>query len=155
MTFLIEVLNEQDILEADTVRIRAVCEKILEDFHIRSGHLNVVLVDSDTIHRYNADFLQHDYPTDVISFPMEYRQSDGHLEGEVLACSEVAQDRAKEFGWKPHEELLLYVVHGLLHLVGFDDKTEELQETMRQKEREYLSFAGVEMPHWNWDDWET
>ncbi|MDR3234404.1 MAG: rRNA maturation RNase YbeY [Planctomycetaceae bacterium] len=154
MAFLFEILDEQDLLKADIVKIRTVCDKILDDSHIRSGKLNVVLVDNDTIHQYNADFLHHDYPTDVISFPVEYRQSEGHLEGEILVCSEVACERAKEFGWQPQDELLLYVIHGLLHLAGFDDKTEALQAVMRQKEREYLAFAGIETPNWNWDDWE-
>ncbi|GHT21471.1 hypothetical protein FACS189419_02420 [Planctomycetales bacterium] len=154
MSFLLEILDEQNILDTDTEKIQAVCEKILDDFHIRTGKLNVVLVDSDTIHQYNADFLKHDCPTDVISFVLEDKRSKHHLEGEVLACSEVAQERAKEFSWTPQEELMLYIIHGMLHLVGFDDKTEEAEEVMRQKEKEYLSFIGIETPPWNWNDWE-
>ncbi|GHT15312.1 hypothetical protein FACS1894170_12810 [Planctomycetales bacterium] len=151
---MLEILDEQDILTVDMSVIRTVCEKILDDLDIRSGNINVVLVDSKTIHQYNVDFLHHDYPTDVISFPTEYRKEEHHLEGELLVCSEVAQERAKEFGWTPQEELMLYVIHGLLHLVGFDDKAPEAKEIMRHKEREYLAFTGIVPPQWNWDDWD-
>ena len=152
--FLLEVLDEQDILVVDMEKVRTVCETILADSEIRSGRINVVLVDSDTIHQFNKDFLLHDYPTDAISFPLEDRRSEGYLEGEVLACTEIAKDRAEEFGWTAEEELLLYIVHGMLHLAGFDDTTQEQQAVMQEKERNYLATLGIQMPHWNWDDWD-
>jgi len=152
--FLLEILDVQEELAIDLEKIRTVCEKILDDCGITSGKMNVVLVDSDTIRQYNRDFLQHDYPTDTISFPIENRRSEGHLEGEVLVCTEIAKDRAKEFGWTAEEELLLYVVHGMLHLAGFDDATPEQQTIMQEKEREYLATLGIQVPKWNWDDWD-
>jgi len=152
--FLLEILDEQDVFAVDLERVRTVCEAILADSKIRSGRMNVVLVDSDTIRQFNRDFLQHDYPTDTISFPIEDRRSEGYLEGEVLVCTEIAKDRAGEFGWTAEEELLLYVVHGMLHLTGFDDATPEQQALMQEKEREYLARLGIQVPKWNWDDWD-
>ena len=151
---LLEILDEQDELVVDLEKVRTICEHILADAAIHSGKINVVLVDSDTIHQYNRDFLQHDYPTDAISFLLEDRRNEGSLEGEVLACTEVAKDRAEEFGWTAEEELLLYVVHGMLHLVGWDDSTAEQQTAMQEKERHYLATLGIQVPHWNWDDWD-
>ncbi|MDR0705041.1 MAG: rRNA maturation RNase YbeY [Planctomycetaceae bacterium] len=151
---LIEVLDEQEYLIVNTEQIKSICEKILDDSKIQSGKLGVILVDNDTIQQYNRDFLQHDYPTDVISFPIVDRRYEGHLEAEILVCTQIALDRAGEFGWKPEEELLLYVVHGMLHLVGFDDTTPEIQIVMQQKEREYLAQLGITVPKWNLDDWE-
>ncbi|MDR1962795.1 MAG: rRNA maturation RNase YbeY [Planctomycetaceae bacterium] len=153
-SFLIEVLDEQDYFVVDLEKIKSICEKILDDFTIQSGKLGVILVDSDTIHQYNRDFLKHDYPTDVISFPLVDRRLEGHLEAEILACTQVAQDRAPEFGWSPEEELLLYIVHGTLHLVGFNDTTPEAQTIMQQKERDYLAHLGITVPKWNLDDWD-
>ena len=150
----LEVLDEQDELVVDREKVRTVCEQILDDAGIRSGKINVVLVDSDTIQQYNRDFLQHDYPTDTISFPLDDRRSEGYLEGEVLACTEIAKSRAAEFSWTAEEELLLYVVHGMLHLVGFDDATQEQQTVMQEKERSYLAMLEIQVPHWNWDDWD-
>ena len=150
---LLEILDEQDELAVDLERVRSVCERILDDDGITSGKLNVVLVNSDTIQQFNRDFLQHDYPTDTISFPIEDRRSEGHLEGEVLVCTEIAVKRADEFGWTAEEELLLYVVHGMLHLTGFDDVTPDRQAEMQEKEQEYLATLGIQMPKCNWDDW--
>ena len=151
---LLEILDEQDEFAVELEKVRTICERILDDGHVRSGKINVVLVNSETIQQYNRDFLQHDYPTDVISFPTEDRRDEGHLEGEILACTEIAKDRAAEFGWTAEEELLLYVVHGMLHLVGFDDVTPEQQAVIQKKERTYLATLGIQMPHWNWDDWD-
>ncbi|MDR2754269.1 MAG: rRNA maturation RNase YbeY [Planctomycetaceae bacterium] len=152
--FLIEVLDEQEYLVVDTEKIRTICEKILDDFNIQNGKLGVILVNNDTIQQYNRDFLKHDYPTDVISFPIVDRRYEGHLEAEILVCTQVALNRAGEFGWLPEEELLLYVIHGVLHLVGFDDKTPENQSVMQQKECEYLTQLGITVPKWNLDDWD-
>jgi probable rRNA maturation factor len=151
---LLEILDEQDELNVDLEKVRTLCERILDENDIKSGKINVVLVDNDTIKQYNRDFLHHDYPTDVISFPTEERRDEGHLEGEILACTEIANDRAKEFGWTAEEELLLYIVHGMLHLVGFDDVTAEQQAVIQEKERFYLSTLGIQVPKWNWDDWD-
>ena len=151
---LLEILDEQDELAIDLEKVRDVCERILADGKIYSGRINVVLVDSNTIQQYNRDFLQHDYPTDTISFPIEDRRDEGHLEGEVLVCTEIAKERAKEFGWSAEEELLLYIIHGMLHLTGFDDGLPEQQAMMQEKEREYLAMLGIQVPKWNWDDWD-
>jgi probable rRNA maturation factor len=131
-SFLLEVLDEQDEFEVDLEKVRSVCERILDNHKIRSGRINVVLVDSDTIRQYNRDFLQHDYQTDVISFPLEDRRNKGHLEGELLVCTEIAKSRAEEFGWTAEEEMLLYVIHGMLHLTGYNDTTAEQQTVMQE-----------------------
>jgi len=151
---LLEILDEQDELTVDLEKVRTICERILDDYGVRSGKMNVVLVNSDTIQQFNRDFLQHDYPTDTISFPIEDRRDEGHLEGEVLVCTEIAKERAKEFGWSAEEELLLYIIHGMLHLTGFDDGLPEQQAMMQEKEREYLAMLGIQVPKWNWDDWD-
>ena len=152
--FLLEILDEQDELVVELDKVRTVCQSILDDADIRSGKINVVLVESDVIQQYNRDFLQHDYPTDTISFPTDDRREEGHLEGEVLVCTEVAKERAEEFGWSANEELLLYVIHGMLHLVGFDDVTPEQRTIMQEKEQHYLATLGIQVPNWNWDDWD-
>ncbi len=151
--FLLEILDEQEILQIDLAEVRSLCEKILDGAGIESGRVGVVLVDSDTIQQFNKDFLKHDYPTDSISFPIEERP--GHLEAEILACTQIAKDRAGEFCWTPREELLLYVAHGTLHLVGFDDVTPEDRILMRAKEKEYLAAVGITVPELEYcDEWD-
>lgn len=150
-SFLLEILDEQDAFEVDREKITFLCEAMIADRQVKTGRLGVVLVDGDTIRQYNRDFLEHDYVTDVISFPIEDRLSEGHLEGEILVCTQIALDRAEEFGWTPGEEILLYVVHGVLHLLGLDDTTPDLRREMRQKENDYLGLLGIVVPDWNYE----
>lgn len=150
-SFVVEIIDVQDFLEIDREKVERVCNRIAVDFKIETGRFGVVFVDDETIRQYNRDFLQHDYPTDVISFQIEDRRDEGHLEGEILACTQVARERAEEFGWTPEEEILLYVVHGILHLVGFDDTTSEQRREMRLKEKEYLAILDIAVPDWDCD----
>ncbi len=62
-----------------------------------------------------------------------------HLEGELIVSTETALREAAAHGWSPQDELLLYVVHGLLHLCGYDDLTDEARPAMRVREREVLA----------------
>ena len=151
---LVEILDEQTILKPDLNRIREVCGFILADAGVNSGRVAVVLVDNETIQQYNREFLKHDFPTDVISFPLEERLEQGYLEGEILVSTETAKERAAEFQWSAEEEMLLYAVHGILHLTGYDDTTPEERVVMRQKEAEYLRRIEITVPDWLPEDWE-
>ena len=154
-SLLLEILDVQDYMEIDTEKVRYLCEIILADAGFHSGKIEVVFVDAETSQQHNRDFLQHDYPTDSIAFPMEERREVGYIEGEILACTEIAKERAGEFCWSPEEELMLYTAHGLLHLVGYDDQTVESREIMRQKEKEYLALIGITVPDFDYGpDWE-
>jgi probable rRNA maturation factor len=97
-------------------------------------------VDDETIHGLNRRFLDHDFPTDVITFPLE--EEDGHLEGEIVASFDTARREAGRFGWPAADELLLYVIHGALHLLGYDDTTADAAGQMREQERVMLAHFG-------------
>jgi probable rRNA maturation factor len=68
------------------------------------------------------------------------------LEGQIVVSAETAHRVAFQYGWSSDEELLLYVIHGALHLVGYDDTTEEARRRMRSCERFYLERFGIEAP---------
>jgi probable rRNA maturation factor len=138
----IEITNQQDTLPVDEARIRRAVEMILEDAGIREAEISVAVVDDLTIHALNRQFLSHDEPTDVLSFVLE--QGEASLEGEVIVSADTARASAPEYGWEPVDELLLYVIHGTLHLVGGLDATPEEQADMRAGEREYLARFGLE-----------
>lgn len=148
----LEIIDEQDEIPVERDRVMSVCEQILGDYGITCGRIGIVIVDNDTIHELNKNFLQHDYPTDVISFQLESNLENGYLEGEVITNSQIAQVRAPEFGWSVHGELMLYIIHGLLHLVGLDDMSAEDRKKMREKEQYYLRFAGYEPSNLGFDD---
>lgn len=140
----IQIANRQDVLQFDPARLEACALKILQAEGPENCELSLAVVDDETIHQVNRDFLEHDYPTDVISFVLD--QSDDTLEGEIVASAETAIAEAARYGWNPEDELLLYITHGTLHLVGYDDQTPEAKAEMRKRERHYLAEFGLTPP---------
>ncbi len=142
-----EFLDEREVeTPIDFDRMERAVAKILADAGVERGRMEFVVLDPEPMRETNVQFLGHDYPTDVLAFALEDDLENGFLEGNVLICPDVAAERAPEFGWDAAEELLLYAIHGTLHLVGYDDHSPEDAPTMRAKEREYLAFVGVEVP---------
>lgn len=126
------------------LRIQETTLSILRDHDIRRGSVSVAVVDDETIHKLNNQYLQHDYETDVLSFVLEYDEETSCLEGEVIVSLDTAVRVAKEIGSNPADELLLYIVHGTLHLVGFGDKEVDDKKEMRLAEQKYMLAAGAQ-----------
>ena len=133
----VTVANPNELIEPDYVRLKEVARAVLEGEGIKDAKVSLALVNDETISGINKRFLDHDGPTDVITFPFSGKGAK-KLEGELVLGVEVAQREAAERGHDVHTELCLYVIHGLLHLCGFDDRTAKDSATMRVKEREYL-----------------
>ncbi len=140
----IEIANQQSALPIDEDRIRRVAAAILADAGYREGDLSVAVVDDPTIHELNVRHLQHDYPTDVLSFALT--DEPPRLDGEVIVSADTAVENARDYGWPAEDELLLYVIHGVLHLAGHRDKADDEVAAMRAAEARYLRLAGVEPP---------
>lgn len=132
------------MLPVDEARLAEIAKRILHDAGVRCGVLSIAVVDDTAIQRLNKEFLQHDYPTDVLSFALE--EDLDAFEGEVLVSAETARHNAAQFGWPPENELALYVIHGTLHLAGYRDKTPADQTTIREAETRYLRTLGIESP---------
>ena len=113
----------------------------------KGANISIVIVDDATIHRLNREFLDHDEPTDALSFLFE--STNGYVDGEIIASADTAARAAKQFGWKFADELLLYVIHATLHLFGYDDQSAAKRRTMRQRERFYLNQFGRKPQHAN------
>ena len=122
-------------------RLREGICAVLAGEGIQRANISVAIVDDREIHDLNRRFLNHDYPTDVLSFVLE--QAEGFVEGEIVISADTAAEFASRFGWAPADELLLYAVHGTLHLVGYDDQTAQAQNEMRERETVYLSQFGL------------
>lgn len=143
-SFAVSLANEQSVHPVDAERLQAAVRAVLEDSQYTSAAISVAVVDDATIHELNRRFLGHDWPTDVLSFVLDQR--DGHLEGEVVISAETAAAAAAEAGWSPADEQLLYVIHGSLHLIGWDDRSPEEAAQMRAAEKEYLQKMGIDAP---------
>jgi len=142
--FSIDICDDSGAIAIDESLLRQAAQAILTDAGVASGSLSIAIVDDPTIHQLNRQFLDHDYPTDVLSFVLE-READ-RLEGEVIVSADTALRTAAQLNWPAAHELLLYVIHGTLHLVGYDDLDPEEQKKMREKERVYLNRVGVSAP---------
>ena len=137
----VEIFNEQNEVPLDEQRVRRAVEMILEDAAVSHAEISIAVVDDPTIRRLHGKYLDEDEPTDVLSFVLQ--QSPQRLEGEVIVGAETAEKTAPQFGWPAEDELLLYVIHGTLHLVGYDDTTPEKQAEMRDRERACLARCGL------------
>ncbi len=122
----------------DFAVLKEAAKTVLIGEGVRSAKIVLAFIDSAHIHRLNKRFLDHDEPTDVITFPYS-KPKAAKLEGEVVIGYVVAAENAAERGHDVKLELLLYVIHGCLHLCGYDDRTAKAAKRMRMKEREYLA----------------
>jgi probable rRNA maturation factor len=122
--------------------MREVARAVLDGEGVREYEISLAFVDNPTIHRLNQRYLQHDEPTDVLSFPLSEANA-AKLAGELVVGAEVAQAQAQERRHDVQAELALYVIHGLLHLCGHDDKSTAAAARMRERERHYLHQLGL------------
>jgi probable rRNA maturation factor len=137
----IEIADQQHAIAADEDRLRRVVVAVLTEAGVADGSVSIALVDDQAIWELNRRYLAHDYPTDVLSFLLE--REGPRLEGQIVASTETARRVAAELGWPAGDELLLYVLHGALHLVGYDDGDEPARARMRLAENNYLARFGV------------
>lgn len=187
--FEIDISNRQSALDFDENSLHAAVLKALAIEQVSSAVLSISIVDDSAIHVINRDHLQHDYPTDVISFQLDFVSADelhadddyeedaededeespddeedttddvddvrsgellsegraagAAIEGEIIASAEMAVTMAGDGKWSAEAELILYVVHGLLHICGYDDLTPEEKCIMRARERAILRELGL------------
>lgn len=142
MSYRIKIASPQEIVPLDYARLREAAKCVLEGEDVAAASISLAFVDNPTIHRLNKQFLDHDEPTDVLTFPLSGRGAKT-LEGEIVIGAEVARAVAAERGHDESAELCLYAIHGVLHLCGYDDTTEAAARTMRDRERHYLTALGL------------
>lgn len=155
--FDIDITDTQDHLTLDPAFLREVVETVFKMEEVVAATISLAFVDDPTIHKLNREFLAHDDPTDVLSFLLEGETTDAgsadrpgrgmQLEGEVVVSTETAARAAGEFRWSPLDEVTLYVVHGLLHLVGYDDHDDADRQRMRDRECAILQTWSL-TPHY-------
>lgn len=139
--FEIDVTNQQSEVPVDEERLRQAVRIVLEGESIDQAQVSLAVVDDPVIRKLNRKYLDEDQATDVLSFVLDH--SGGRLEGEVIVSAQTAGSSAGRYGWTPQEELLLYVVHGALHLVDYRDATPVERAEMQNREKAYLAQLGL------------
>ncbi|MCI7177472.1 MAG: rRNA maturation RNase YbeY [Candidatus Cryptobacteroides sp.] len=103
----------------------------------RIGYISIIFCSDNYVLDINQKYLQHDYFTDIITF--DYCEGD-RLSGDLFISVDSVRENSVEFGTEFKDELNRVIIHGLLHLVGYDDHTEKDIKLMRSKENYYLSL---------------
>lgn len=102
------------------------------------GELNYVFCDDEYLHQINEEFLHHHTLTDIITFNLS--QSAEVISGEIFISLERVKENAVDLGFSFSQELTRVVIHGVLHLIGYEDKTDTQKIIMRGKEDYYLNL---------------
>lgn len=131
--------NLHPVYRIDKGAVRRLVQQVLAAEHVEARYVGVILADHATVRDLNRTWLQHDYDTDVVSFRLS--APDQPLEGEVYVDLDTAAERHAEFGATFAAEAGRYVVHGLLHLVGYDDATPPEKAAMHALEDRYLALV--------------
>ena len=118
-------------------KIRRWIKKVIENEGKELGELNIILTRDKELLELNKTYLSRKYPTDVITF--EYNQ-EKKISGDIYLSIERIRENALKFNEKDDREINRVIIHGILHLMGYNDKKKEEQKRMRQKENEYLSL---------------
>ena len=138
----IAVENRQTRIPLRLAAIRKIIKRILKYEGIRKARIGCVFVSALQIMALNKKFLKKNYVTDVLSFDLKEwkRRPDRSfdLTGEIVICPEAAQENAKVFKTSLEEEIILYIIHGILHLLGYDDHRRRDIRRMRQREKEIM-----------------
>lgn len=152
-------VDGQDSVDGSPVDVARWCEvalRVLEAEGVPQGRIDLHFVSAADIAALNEEHLGKQGPTDVVSFPYEH---DVHAAaaaagagpdlvlGDVVVCAEVAEAQAPTHAGSLTDELALLVVHGVLHVLGWDHAEPEEAQAMQQREAEVLSLAGFEFQH--------
>src|SRR5215472_11378625 len=128
----ISIASPQEIIPIDRACMREAVRAVLDGDNVSYAEISLAFVDNPTIHCLNQRYLQHDEPTDVLSFPLSDAKA-AKLSGELVIGVEVALEQATQRGHDVQVELALYVIHGLLHLCGYDDHDDDDRRAMRAR----------------------
>lgn len=138
----IAITNLQKAYPIKKDRVREIVREVLRQ-EGKDAELSIAFVDEEEIKRLNKKFLGKDSSTDVLSFPLETKR--GWVEGEVIVCVPVALKAARKMRVDVEDEIMLYVVHGLLHLLGYNDIKKKDARIMYSVEKEVLSRFGYKV----------
>ena len=150
----LEIINLQKHYPIDKKRIKKIVRNVLK-LEKKDAELNVVFTDNKRIKEINKTFLGHDYATDVITFAYDEPSlnkvflNESTITGEIIISVEMAKKLAQKHDCAVEGEIALYLVHGLLHLFGYNDKQRKEAKKMHQREGKLLSDLGflVPVPH--------
>jgi probable rRNA maturation factor len=136
----VHVIQEQIHLPIAEASVITMALDFIKYSKVNYDEVSIYFVDTKTICDLHSRFFNDPSPTDCISFPMDEASDAGYrVMGDVFVCPETASIYAQKHRVDPYKEITLYAVHGLLHLLGYDDLKEDDRKKMRAAEKRYLA----------------
>ena len=135
----IEISNQQSLKRINLSQLRKYITKVCTFLHKPSAKISLLLCDNALIKDLNKKFFKKSNPTDVIAFPLKDKFNKDYL-GEVVVSVEEAVKVSSKNGVSWSQELVLYIVHGILHLSGYCDKTKKDREKMERKQQKIVDL---------------
>ena len=146
----VDVSDRQKILRVSARWLERIVRRALAAERIDHAEVGITLLDDRRMAAVHRRWLGITGPTDVITFDLSSGGTGGErgdvLAGDIVVSTETARRQARAFGWTPRQELAYYVVHGLLHLTGYDDLTPADRRAMRARERTVMAACGLPRP---------
>ena len=134
----VHIFNQQSDLSISTPQVEKLVIECLKLEGVECDEVSVQFVDTQMISDLHQRFFNDPSTTDCISFPIDQDEDTGYrVLGEVFVCPKTGVNYAKENQLDPYVEISLYIIHGLLHLIGYDDIGDEEPE-MREAEKRHL-----------------
>ena len=128
--------NESEVVSSAAVI--SVISSVLDGEDKDYTSVSVLLVSDDEIKEVNKKYLGHDYATDVVTFPLH--EDSEPIEGEIYVSLQTTERNSKTYNNSHSSEIIRVVIHGLLHLAGYEDSTSESREEMKKREDFYLDL---------------
>ncbi len=119
------------------LKIKHWIKQIVENHGCKLGEVSYIFCSDERILEVNQQYLSHDFYTDIITF--DYVEKD-KISGDIFISVDRVKENAKDFNVTFQQELLRVIIHGVLHLLGFEDHSAEEQQLMRQKENEAIAL---------------
>jgi probable rRNA maturation factor len=136
---IVNVINEQTALKISVDQVQQLVQQVIRKEGQICDEVNIYFVDSSAISQLHEQFFDDATPTDCISFPIDDQEGESHrLLGEVFICPAMAIAYAAKYEGDAYQETTLYIIHGLLHLMGYKDLEEQDIALMREAEAHHL-----------------
>jgi probable rRNA maturation factor len=145
-TDAVQVWNRQRRVRIDSKAVKIFCVALSESLNLSNRAFSVIFVGTRAMRRLNGEWLKKDYATDVLSFAYDGEIVDGlPFLGEIVIAPQVAARQALQYGVTPEHEIRKLIVHGLLHLMGYDHETDggDMQRMQNRLLRRRFFAAGL------------
>ncbi|MBI9072159.1 MAG: rRNA maturation RNase YbeY [Melioribacteraceae bacterium] len=133
------IVSSDNKFRIDKKNIHSIVAFLKNELNFTIFALEINFISNDEILRINKEFLDHHYYTDIITF--NYSGENENLEGELFISYDEALENSKKYKCSFNDEIVRLVIHGILHLLGFDDVKEEDKKNMKKQENKFLKLT--------------